>query len=177
MGFIKKLVVGLCLIIGTFFTVQSQEGIPWKPHFSLSWKNFTGPVPKGLTAAATTASGISYDFSTINEGDALKISFNVNAYFYPKRSWHKPKICNDTILFHEQLHFDITELFARKMRKKLATTKFTKNVKQEVRQIYKVTLRQLNDFQNRYDSETNYSRNLTVQRRWAKEIKFALRQF
>lgn len=176
MGSVKKLVVGLCLITCTFSTVQSQEGIPWQPQFSLSWKNFTGTIPKGLTASATTASGISYDFSTFYEGNELKIDFRVSAYFYPNLSWYKPELCNDKTLLHEQLHFDITELFRRKMSKKLTTTKFTKKVKEEVRQIYKVTLRQLNDFQNKYDSETNYSRNLVVQERWVKEIEAALNQ-
>ena len=61
------------------------------------------------------------------------------------------------------------------MRKQLAETKFTENVKEEVRKIYKSTLRQLNDFQNKYDSETNYSRNLTVQERWVNEIEAALK--
>jgi hypothetical protein len=56
----------------------------------------------------------------------------------------------------------------------LANTTFTDNVKEEVRRIYKATLRQLNDFQNKYDSETDYSRNLPVQERWVKEIREAL---
>jgi hypothetical protein len=61
------------------------------------------------------------------------------------------------------------------MRKQLADTTFTENVKEEVRKIYKTTLRKLNDFQNKYDSETNYSRNLTVQERWVNEIDTALK--
>ncbi len=36
--------------------------------------------------------------------------------------------------------------------------------------LYKKTLRQLNDFQNKYDSETDYSRNLIVQQKWILEI-------
>tara|TARA_R110000764_G_scaffold4342_7_gene17972 strand:+ start:196 stop:384 length:189 start_codon:yes stop_codon:yes gene_type:complete len=62
------------------------------------------------------------------------------------------------------------------MRKQLAETKFTKNIKEEIKKIYKATIRQLNDFQNKYDSETNYSRNLPVQERWVKEIEAALKK-
>lgn len=159
-----------------FFNVQSQEEVIWSPDFRFTWDDFKGAVPKGSTAAATTASGISYTFSTFYQGTQLNIDATVSAYFYPTRSWNRPEVSNDVTLMHEQLHFDITELYARKMRKELANTKFTKNVKEEVRQIYRAILRQLNDFQNKYDSETNYSRNLVVQERWVKEIEAALNE-
>ncbi|SKB56810.1 DUF922 domain-containing protein [Maribacter arcticus] len=155
--------------------VQSQEEVIWEPGFRFTWNDFKGPVQIGSSAAATTASGISYNFSTSYENNELKVEYTVGAYFYPTRSWYKPEVCNDVTLSHEQLHFDITELYARKMRKQLAITKFTENVKEEVRKIYKTTLRQLNDFQNKYDSETNYSRNLIVQERWVNEIETVLK--
>lgn len=150
----------------TFQTLQSQEQIPWAQNFRLSWENFKGDVPFAASAAATTASGISYDFSTFFKNDELKIDFRIFAFFYPSRSWYNPAVCNEVTLSHEQLHFDITELYARKMRAELQQAKFTKNVKTEVREIYKRTLRQLNDFQNKYDSETDYSRNMVVQQKW-----------
>ncbi len=163
--------IGLC----NFQTLQCQEEVPWTQEFRLSWEDFKGAVPLGASAAATTASGISYDFSTIYKNDELKIDFSVLAFFYPSRSWYKPKVCNDVTLSHEQLHFDITELYARKMRAELQQAKFTKNVKAEVREIYKRTLRQLNDFQNKYDSETDYSRNRVVQQKWNTAIAEALK--
>ena len=158
------------------FFVQGQEQVPWTSDFRLSWDDFKGAASQGSAAAATTASGISYDFSTYYEDNELKIDFRVFTYFYPTQSWYRPKISNEVTLAHEQLHFDITEVYARKMRKQLATTKFSDNAKEEVRKIYKVTLRQLNDFQNKYDSETNYSRNLPVQKRWLTEIEKALQE-
>ncbi|MEH6514326.1 DUF922 domain-containing protein [Maribacter arcticus] len=176
MGFIDKtyLVFSL-LILFTVTLVQSQEEVEWSPNFRFTWADFKGLAPITSSAAATTASGISYNFSTSYENNELKVEYTVGAYFYPTRSWYKPGVCNDVTLSHEQLHFDITELYTRKMRKKLAETKFTENVKEEVRKIYKTTLRQLNDFQNKYDSETNYSRNLIVQERWANEIETVLK--
>ena len=174
MGFVKKLRLALFFALCVITSGHGQEEIAWKSDVLLKWDDFKGPVPVGSSAAATTASGISYDFSTFYKGDELKIDFKVTTYFYPTRSWYKPKVCNEVTLLHEQLHFDITELYTRKMRKQLANTKFTRNVKEEVRKIYNATLRQLNDFQNKYDSETNYSRNLIVQERWVKEIKSAL---
>ena len=154
--------------------LYGQEEVLWRPDLKLTWEDFKGTVPAGSTAAATTASGISYDFSTEYTGDKMHVNFRVFSFFYPEKSWYRPKICTDVTLLHEQLHFDITEVYTRKMREQLEQTTFTKNVKEEVRSIYKKILRQLNDFQNKYDSETNYSRNLPVQERWVKEIEKAL---
>ncbi len=176
MGFIDKTyLVFTLLILFTVSFVQSQEEVEWSPDFRFTWADFKGPAPIASSAAATTASGINYNFSTSYENNELNVEYTVGAYFYPTRSWYKPEVCNDVTLSHEQLHFDITELFARKMRKQLAETTFTENVKEEVRKIYKITLRQLNDYQNKYDSETNYSRNLTVQEKWLEEIETALK--
>jgi len=177
LGFIKGSYFGLILlVIFNISSVQSQEEVLWEPDFRFTWEDFKGNVPIGSNAAATTASGISYNFSTFYENDELTIDYKVYAYFYPIRSWYKPEVCNDVTILHEQLHFDITELYARKLRKQLAETKFTDNVKEEVGEIYKIILRQLNDFQNKYDSETNYSRNLIVQERWVDEINSALKE-
>jgi len=177
LGFIKK--INLIVFLGALFSyasLQCQEEVVWTPDFRFSWNDFKGSVPKSSSAAATTASGISYDFSTFYDKKKLKIDYNVYAYFYPLKSWYKPQLCNDITLQHEQLHFDITELYARKLRKQLTEATFSKNVKEEVRKMYKAILRQLNDFQNKYDSETNYSRNLPVQERWVLEIEEALNQ-
>lgn len=154
--------------------LKAQEEVVWKPDINLFWKDFKGEVPKGSGAAATTASGISYQFSTYHEKGEMKLDHDVYAFFYPTESWYKPEICNDVTLSHERLHFDISELFARKMDKEIAQSTFTKNVKQEVRAIYKKTLRELNKFQNQYDLETDYSRNVPQQKRWITKIQKAL---
>ena len=100
----------------------------------------------------------------------------MNAYFYPNESWYKPDICDDFILGHEQLHFDISELFARKMRRKLRRTSFSDNVKAEIRKIYKDILKELKDYQELYDWETDFSRNREKQLEWNKKITEALKK-
>lgn len=148
-----------------------EEEVPWNPNKRLYWKDFKAELPSNAHAAATTASGISYEFSTRYVENKMIVDYKVYAFFYPTKSWYNPKICNEITLVHEQLHFDITELFARKMRTEMAATDFTKNVKAEVKAIYKRTLRELNNFQNRYDDETNYSRNLEQQKIWIQSIE------
>jgi len=104
----------------------------------------------------------------------MEVDFTVRTYFYPQKSWYKPEICNAVILSHEQLHFDIAEMFARKMRQQLAATRFTSNIKAEVREIYEQINRELADFQRQYDRETDFSRYVAQQEAWNDAIKEAL---
>lgn len=154
---------------------SQEEAIPWSAVNKLQWTDFKGTPPRGTDAAATTASGVSYSFSanTDQQGNAV-VDYQVMAYFYPNESWYKPSLSSDLILGHEQLHFDLAELYARKMRDRLSKMKFTKNVKKEIRQVYKETIKALQDHQKKYDRETNFSRNKSQQLLWVKKINKAL---
>lgn len=151
-----------------------MESIPWDASRKLTWEDFKGSVPAGSVPAATTASGISYQYSANLIHHEVQLDFEVSAFFYPNESWYKPTICDTHILQHEQLHFDISELFARRMRMKLRNTSFTENVKAEIRKIYQETLKELEALQDEYDWETNFSRNPEAQERWNARIKDAL---
>lgn len=160
----------------SFQSVQDEETISWSAERRLSWRDFIGRVPSNARAAATTASGITYHFSTSGTRDNMEVDFKIDTFFFPSKSWYQPELCDKIILSHEQLHFDISELYARKMRKRLARETFThKNVKSKVKSIYREILEELNDFQNRYDDETNFSRDLEQQSIWNKKIAKALR--
>lgn len=156
------------------FSQEIEESITWDPSKRLSWKNFEGTVPLDAVPAATTASGISYKYSANLLHHEVELDFEVSAFFYPRESWYKPAVCDDNILQHEQLHFDISELYARKMRFKLQRTAFSENVKQEIRDIYREILKELEDFQDKYDWETNFSRNREAQLEWNARIAEAL---
>lgn len=154
---------------------QEYETIPWDSEQRLSWSDFKATPSNQGRAAAITASGISYQFSTMESNGVYELDYTVHTYFYPNKSWYHPEVCDEVILSHEQLHFDITELFARKMRRLLSETKFTKNVKSEVRAIYRRINNELADFQNLYDDETNFSRDREKQSQWNKKIEDALK--
>ncbi|MEM9143660.1 MAG: DUF922 domain-containing protein [Bacteroidota bacterium] len=168
-------VVGCLFLFATTLWGQ-EEMIPWSPDRKLKWSDFKGKPFTTEWAAATTASGISYEFSTSGTLKEMVVHFKVSTDFYPQKSWYRPELVNDVILAHEQLHFDISELFARKMRKQLRETVFTRNIKEEVKEIYKQILKELSAFQNNYDHQTNFSRNTEKQLLWNKKIAEALRE-
>jgi len=162
----------LCL---SFQSLQGYDTIAWSSDKRLSWKDFKGKVPSNNRAAATTASGITYRFSTSGTKNEFEVDFKIDTFFYPTKSWYQPSLCDEVILSHEQLHFDISELYARELRKRLNAATFTHaNVKAEVRKIYAEINQELSEFQNRYDAETNFSRDREQQAIWNKRIEKTL---
>lgn len=59
-------------------------------------------------------------FSLLQEGSRL--TCEVKAYMIPEESWLKNKMDSAT-LAHEQAHFDITEIYARRLRSELSKVK------------------------------------------------------
>ncbi len=149
---------------------QEANALQWDAKRKLTWADFKGEPKSKQSVAALTASGISYQFSTDWKNGQMEVDFEVTAYFYPEKSWYWPELSDAVILGHEQLHFDISEVFARKMRDLLANTKFSNNIKTEVSKIYSQVLKELDQFQNQYDKETNFSRNREQQLLWNQKV-------
>ena len=85
-------------------------------------------------------------------------------------------MCNTLILGHEQLHFDISELYARKLKKRLESERYAYGtVKTKVKSIYRKINEELDIYQNLYDAETNFSRNMDKQAEWKLNITMALK--
>lgn len=160
----------------SFQSPQDYDTISWSAERRLSWDDFQGKAPLNARAAAITASGISYRFSTSGTKENMEVDFQIDTFFYPSKSWYQPELSDEVILSHEQLHFDISELYARKMKARLAEQTFThSNVKAKVKSIYREILKELDDFQNQYDDETNFSRNREQQFIWNEKMKHALK--
>ena len=162
----------LCFLwlAGTLSLSAQETRIRWEPELRLQWSDFQANPPDSKQVAATTASGISYYYNAIGHSNGYRLDFQVDTYFYPDKSWYHPEICDAVILSHEQLHFDIAELFAREFRRRLSGRTFSRTVKSEVRSIFEEINRELSDFQNTYDQETDYSRDREAQMRWNRSI-------
>ena len=145
---------------------QEADASAWEAGRKLNWTDFKGVPPEAKQVAATTASGISYSFQSEGNRGRYRVDYQVNAFFYPHKSWYHRELCDSVVLSHEQLHFDITELFARRMRKLMDGRTFGPDVRAEVRRIFKQINSELSDFQARYDRETDFSRDREAQARW-----------
>lgn len=160
----KFLLITLC-----FICLHNDEPVlSWNDAYQLKWSDFKAKPNNKSGAVAVTASGITFGY-TIRETDANKVvSFNaeVEALFYPEKSWYKPNLADVHVLGHEQLHFDITELHARKFREQLKKLEISQHIKKALNSLNKSVNKALADMQNQYDNETNYSRDNEAQAQW-----------
>ena len=158
------------------FHQKGLEGdtIFWSPNTKLAWPDFQGTPPNHSSKAAVTFSGITFDFHC-DETCRLRIK----TYFVRSQSWKK--IEDDTILLHEQGHFDITEISARKFWQKIKSQHLDKidpkNGKKAYLSIKKIYQEQMNEsdkLQEKYDTETDHSKIRKEQVKWLAWIKVQL---
>lgn len=170
--------IRIFIVICCFLGVQNTEPIiTWSDSYKLTWDDFKDEPKENSTAAAITASGITFEYS-IKQSVFRVVSFKtkVLACFYPEKSWYKPQLANAHILAHEQLHYDITELYARKFRQQLSRLKPSKTLKSELNALKEYINKQLENRQHEYDTQTNYSSNSEVQEQWQELMKNELKK-
>lgn len=166
----KNIVYILVLLIAQVTFAQDKE-LPWRKDFKLTYTDFEAIPNKNHPYAAITYSGMSYGFSAEVVNGEVSVDYEVKCFFVANKSWMKMHLADENLLAHEQLHFDITELFARKLRKQLSKMTFTENVKAEIRAAYKEQHEAKKQYQNLYDEETNHSKRIKKQKEW--EVKVA----
>lgn len=151
------------LFFVSFKQRTEKEKILWSEDRPLTWNDFKGKPEKRFAAAST-----SYDILK----EVNKNSVEIKAVFFTQSSWKKTSWINDQVLAHEQKHFDIVELYARKLRKQIKETKFTsyEDLKSKMETLYDVNDKAMDKYQDLYDEETDGSMNGDKQREWQAKI-------
>jgi len=164
------------LICISILPLQKKEpSINWSASNTLSWTDFKAAVETDSKAVAITASGITFGYSIKKRNDEV-VGFHtkIEAHFYPNKSWVKIEQADKHILAHEQFHFNITELFARKFRQRVAQLQVYPNVSVALDTMHQEINQELADYQELYDAETDYSRNKKLQLHWQNHIEVEL---
>jgi Bacterial protein of unknown function (DUF922) len=157
----------LLLLLPFLFRAQEQNDdlIQWKAAHRLNWSDYQAGPKAGTGAAASTATFLAIEYNFTNNVFGYKISCS----FSRKKSWVLHK--TEYILAHEQGHFDIAEIYARLLNKRMKDYRFDKaTYKTELGKIYRSVLDEKEAFQNSYDDETNHSINKDKQAAWLKRI-------
>lgn len=154
----------------------NDEALSWKNSRPLTWADFKARPQSNSSAVAQTSSGISFGYSLkTRDGRIVDYTTIVQAHFYPNKSWYLKDKADGYILKHEQLHFNITELYARRFRKRLKSIRINQNLKQQLANLQNDINKAVKETQKRYDAETNHSINSEAQKAWegtiAKELK------
>lgn len=157
--------------------IAQDEELSWSVNEKLTWDDFKASADYSHPYAAITYSGMSYGFSADVINGEVYVNYEVNCFFVPNKSWVKRRYKGDNeLLKHEQLHFDITELYTRKFREELSKMTFTDNVKAEIKAVYKRITNEKVSFQEKYDLETDHSKNGAAQKRWQLNIHSELQK-
>ena len=150
--------------------------IAWSAARPLTVADFMSrPKPYERLAALTT--------TDIKAGAACRdfvFTGTVQATFDPNASWFRdPRNFTPALLRHEQMHFDLTEVYARIMRQKLVVfqAKVDCNKLQPAfNNLTKSVYAEWDREQNRYDVETNHGLNSAKQAYWEKQTQVKLAQ-
>ncbi len=172
----KKKKFGLHLLLGLFMIIfassaDSNDVIYWSSDYRLTWDDFTGEPRFDYEAiSALTSSGIIH-YKGCKDG---KITFKVQAYFEKDQSWVKEEALTDHHLIHEQIHFDITELAARRLRKSLKERKFKCGEEVEFETFVNSFIDNWRTEQNAFDLMSRHSLDKEQQEEWFYKIAMEL---
>ncbi len=154
-------------------TTNAEGFILWKDGLKLTWEDFQGKPQKGHFASAL--SRITFSIKIRSEGNELFVF--IEPSFDPRQSWVKQDHKTDFLLEHEQKHFDIYELNARKFRKELKSKNLTRsNVEKTVNKLVDKYTKLNNSSQKKYDKSTNHSLKKEKQLQWNSKIDSELKE-
>ena len=150
--------------------------ILWSATRRLTMADFQGhPGPSDRLASSTSS-----DLKANAACRDFVFSATVTAAFDPNTSWFQnPKTASEALLRHEQLHFDITEAYARLMRQKLVAFAPRANctkLQPAFNNVTKAVYAAWDNEQNRYDQETGHGLNTVRQAYWEKQTQLKLEQ-
>jgi Predicted secreted Zn-dependent protease len=147
--------------------------IYWSKNKRLIWSDFKGKASP-LDSTSDNVAIASTDISILYENTGRRLTFKVVSYFRKNKSWTRDTI-SEILLKHEQGHFDISELYARKLRKFLQNFNPKQSAQVLESGINLLTL-EADAFQEKYDEETEHGKLKAKQAEWNNLINEELEQ-
>jgi Bacterial protein of unknown function (DUF922) len=150
-----------------------DHAIIWSAARRLTWDDFQGDPPADGSEGAMTSYTIYSAWKC--RGEAFE--FRVIAGFRPRQSWVKDVVLNDTlqrrtVLRHEQTHFDLAEVHARRMRRALGNvTRPCRRPDAELSDMVQGLAQEEKAEQRRYDTETKHGLLASRQAEWTLQTR------
>jgi CRP-like cAMP-binding protein len=171
---------GIALLLHPASFAQSVSGhsrklICWCETRKLTWQDFqaTSSQLQGADSlGASVAPWLTVDGLIDANG---RHTFSVRALLDRKRAWVRDStvLLADEMLQHEQLHFDICELMARRLRLRISQLSktggdvFAPSFEVEIKRL----LAEYKTLQKDYDRETDHGSKVAQQQSWRDRIK------
>jgi hypothetical protein len=144
---------------------NTKAFIEWNPFYNLKWDDFQGKPGEDAAGDAGTSVQIKAKPYTVGK----KVQYDVYVLFNKEKSWSRDQ--SPQLLAHEQLHFDLAEVFARRIRKKIKELE-----DQHVTEIkaynnaIQLLLEESNEADRLYDMETLHGALDKKQETWRKKV-------
>ncbi|PYO88472.1 MAG: hypothetical protein DMD58_12240 [Gemmatimonadetes bacterium] len=152
--------------------LSADHAFAWSAGRPLAWSDFQGSPPSKGSEGAKTSYTLYSGWKC--RGDAFE--FGVIAGFRPRQSWVKTIVLNDstqrgTILRHEQTHFDLAEVHARRMRRAYRDlARPCARTDAELSALAERLAQEEKAEQRRYDTETNHGLLAEQQGAWSRDV-------
>ena len=171
----KQLLIFVLLSVSCFCYAQKEktikskklknDTITWSTDSLLSVDDFMAKPKKNSAGSACCLLYIGA------KDDGGQLLFFVKAVFLKSKSYIVPN--SDYILKHEQVLYNICELYARKLRQMIKAKDFTRvhNVQGEIQQMYTKVNGDMVREENKYETDTQGGLNSAKQQLWADNIQ------
>lgn len=171
----KIFVISIMMVISLTSFAQlskrmAQDTLVWKSDSMLTKEDF-----KAKHGGSNAGSTSSFIYLYPKEKNAT-VNFIVEAIFLKSKSFLKEE--SPYIIKHEQLHFDISELYARKLRKAIADKDFKKvnKIVDVIQQLYNKITSEWQREEAKYDNDTEHGMNAAKQQVWNENIAKQLKE-
>lgn len=184
-----KVAISLLLIFCFFTAITQERGITttipdnepdtihWRANYKLKPEDFKGKPEMNSKYGAVTRAGINY---TSKYNTDTSLVFTGYCVFYKKISWINPNELDSNLMEHEQGHFDIGEIFRRKLEVLLNSLgncnykKEKKYVDNSIENMVNQLVQERNKFDETYDKACGSPPNPTNQKVWTAKIQALL---
>lgn len=172
MNYFLKIGILVSLYYPTFLKAQVPKHYKvWSDTVILEWEDFKGKAKLSNSDGFSAVSVVGIYKNLELSGNLVEI--NTVSYFDKNRSWENKNNRRTNGIIHEQTHFDIGELYARKFRREILSIKNRKDyrkISHKIEKMYKSTFQNYSEFQDQYDEETEHSLNEQKQEEWNNRI-------
>lgn len=158
---------------------KHEKEIEWTQNRKLTWKDFKGMPKSTLNPDVAAQTYCDFGFQSNYVNILTKAKIFVTNTFNCNLSWVRlDQKDRADLLEHEQGHFDLCEVYARQLRKKLQEKKLTVfNINPDADIIFKDTYALYLNRQELYEKETGYGLNRQKQIEWTATISKELNEF
>jgi len=152
--------------------LAADHAFPWSAGRRLAWSDFQGSPPSEGSEGAK----ISYTLYSGWKCKGAAFEFRMIAGFRPRQSWVTAVVLNDsmqrrTVLGHEQTHFDLAEVHARRMQRAFGDlARPCARTDAELSALAQRLTQEEKAEQRRYDEETNHGLLADQQAAWSRDV-------